>query len=95
MVTCDSKKSSQTKAKLKNIVGESVRFEGDEQDFKKAAKQLGKNIFCYQVEDIFVIEGFCQYIDGFVISQNKKINFQIAFDGRYVIVGTPTILSSF
>ena len=84
-----------TKTKLKNIIGESVRFVGDKEKFEQTAKQLGKTIFCYQVEDIFVIEGFCQRIDGFVVSQNKKINFQIAFDGKCITVGTPTILCGF
>ena len=95
MITCNSKNASQTKAKLKNIVGESVRFVGDDTLFEQTAKSLGKNIFCYQIEDIVVVEGFCQSIDGYVVSQNKKINFQVAFDGKYITVGTPTILSGF
>ena len=95
MVTCDSKNARQTKAGLKNIIGESVRFVGDELVFEQTAKSLGKRVFCYQIEDIIVIEGFCQSIDRYVTSQNKKINFQIAFDGTYITVGTPTIFGSF
>ena len=95
MVSCDSKKANQTKLKLKNVVGQSVKFEGDKQNFEQTAKSLGKIVFCYQAGDIFVVEGFCQSFDGWVVSQNQKINFQLAFDGKYITVGTPTILGGF
>ena len=95
MVTCDSNNANKTKAQLKNIVGESVRFESDKKTFEQIAKTLGKNICRYQVDDMVVIDGFCQSINNFVVCKNKKINFQIAFDGRYITIGTPTILSGF
>ncbi len=93
-VSCDKQNAKQVLAQLKEVVGQSVKFCGDEQLFNKVVKSLGK-ADCYQVQSIVVAEGYCQWIDGCVTSKNKKINFQVAFDGEYIVVGTPTILSGF
>ena len=94
-VSCDSNVAIQTKNKLKNIVGQSVCFDGTMQQFEYVCNTLGKILFEYEIEQICVAEGFCQSIDGWVIAKNKKINFQVAYDGKQIVVGTPTILSGF
>ena len=94
-VSCDSKVACQTKDKLENIVGQSVCFDATWQQYKDICKTLGKILFEYQVEQICVTEGFCQLIDDWVVVKGKKVNFQVAYDGNRVVVGTPTILSGF
>ncbi len=83
------------KLKVKNLVGQSVKFAGDKQDFYQTCKMLGKVNSQYQVEDILVAEGFSQKFGGFVKKQKTKTNFQVAFDGKYITVGTPVITGSF
>ena len=93
-VSCDKTNAKQVLTQLKGVVGQSVKFCGDKQLFNKVVKKLGK-ADCYHLQNLVVAEGFCQWIDGCVTSKNKKINFQVAFDGEYIVVGTPTILSGF
>ena len=83
------------KLKVKNLVGQSVKFAGSKQDFYQTCKKLGKVNSQYQVENLLVAEGFSQKFGGFVKKQKTKTNFQVAFDGKYITVGTPVITGSF
>ncbi|MBR2371976.1 MAG: hypothetical protein IKA90_03800, partial [Clostridia bacterium] len=89
-VTCKTEIAKTTK--VKNVVGQSVKFAGDLNDFYQTCKCLGKIKSQYNAEGIVVAEGFSQKLG---ITKNLTTNFQVAFDGKFITVGTPVIMGSF
>ncbi|MBR2302277.1 MAG: hypothetical protein IKA42_00565 [Clostridia bacterium] len=89
-ITCKTKTAKKTK--VKNVVGQSVKFAGDLNDFYQTCKCLGKIKSQYNAEGIVVAEGFSQKLG---ITKNLTTNFQVAFDGKFITVGTPVIMGSF
>ena len=73
-------------------MGQSVKFAGGIDDFYNTCKRLGKIKSQYNAEGIVVAEGFSQKLG---VAKNLKTNFQVAFDGKYITVGTPVIMGSF
>ena len=89
-VSCKSSVAKTTK--VTKVVGQSVKFAGGIDDFYKTCKRLGKIKSQYNAEGIVVAEGFSQKLG---VAKNLKTNFQVAFDGKYITVGTPVIMGSF
>ena len=89
-ISCDS-----TLAKtlnVKKVVGQSVKFAGNCDDFYIICKKLGKIKSQYNVDGIVVAEGVSQKLKK---EKNLVTNFQVAFDGKYITVGTPVVIGSF
>jgi len=94
-VSCASEYATDTKQKLDTILCEMVSFEGDEQLFWQTCRMLGKKYFCYSIGKIVVVEGYGQNLYQPVSKQGCNINFQVAYDGNRITVGTPLIMGSF
>ena len=80
---------------VKKVVGQSVKFAGNCDDFYIICKKLGKIKNQYSVDNVVVAEGFSQKFFWSVADKKTKINFQVAFDGKHITVGTPVIKGSF
>lgn len=95
IISCKASYADILKSKLVDIIGESVTMPYDCTDIVQFAKNVGDVYFCQMLEGICVAEGFSQNFTGGVLKQNKKINFQIAYDGERMTIGTPMILGGF
>lgn len=95
IISCASQYADKLKTKLSDIIGESVTMAYEGENFFKIASQLGEIYFNEAIGDICIAEGYSAELAGGVLKQNKKINFQAAYDGKYLTIGTPMILGSF
>ena len=89
-ITCNTK-TAKTIC-VKQVVGQSVKFGGDKDDFYSACQKLGKIKSQYKIDGIMVAEGVSQKLEK---TKNLETNFQVSFDGRYITVGTPVIIGGF
>lgn len=89
-ISCDT--TTAKKLKVKNLVGQSVKLVGNKDDFYNVCKKLGKIKSQYNVDGIVVAEGVSQKLKK---AKNLATNFQVAFDGKYITVGTPVVIGSF
>ena len=95
IITCKASYADTLKSKLTDIMGESVTTTCRCDDILQFAEAIGEIYFYGTVEGISVAEGFSPNIAGGVMKQNKKVNFQVAYDGQHLTIGTPVILGSF
>ncbi|MCL2631459.1 MAG: YwmB family TATA-box binding protein [Firmicutes bacterium] len=84
------------KLKLKNVVGESVIFQGTEEDIEELIKTMRVRVIYKESKNgAESIYGFTNRIKNSVEVNGKKVNVQFALRGTTVTVGSPVILGAF
>ncbi|MGN1221690.1 MAG: hypothetical protein ACI4TT_00475, partial [Christensenellales bacterium] len=97
IVSCDSKYASTVKASINNILGESITINNPNEDvLKQINDYISKNIlYDEKLDGTQIIYGYDNTLKNFVMVDGQKINFQVAINSDYVVIGYPLILGSF
>ena len=93
-ISCDAAYAKSLRLILDEVIGESVCFYGDENDFVNISRSLGNCVF-YGIDGVMVAEGFSSRLGKTVEGKEGDVNFQAAFSEGIITVGTPVILGSF
>lgn len=93
---CEARKAEETKARLKNIKGESLSYQTDESEFERLISKYNiKVTFTEEAGKIKSAYGFSNKFNNFLYIDGKKINVQISYDNGYITIGTPVIFGGF
>ena len=95
IITCDFSDAPSVRERLDGVVGESVTFAGGEKDFAAAVKTMGRALFRGEAGGAAVVEGYSEMLPYGVTVKGKAVNFQAAFDGENITVGTPLIMGGY
>ena len=95
IITCDFSFASSVRERLDGVVGESVTFAGGEKDFAAAVKTMGRTLFRGTAGGAAVVEGYAEGLPYGVTVKGMAVNFQAAFDGENITVGTPLIMGGY
>ncbi|MGN1213051.1 MAG: hypothetical protein ACI4TZ_03310 [Christensenellales bacterium] len=97
IVSCDSKHASTVKASINNILGESITINNPNDDvLKQINDYISKNVlYDEKLDGTQIIYGYDNTLKNFVMVDGQKVNFQVAINSDYVVIGYPLILGSF
>ncbi|MCK9574466.1 MAG: YwmB family TATA-box binding protein [Clostridia bacterium] len=96
IIVCELQSMQKVKSYNYHILGESLSFYGNLDEFYNIIKIYRiKIIKTEQVGEILTIYGFSFAFNKHISIDNKKINVQIAINNNLITVGTPIILGSY
>lgn len=97
IVSCDSKYANVVKASINNILGESITINNPTEDvLKQINDYISQNtLYDEKLDGTQIIYGYDNTLENFVIVDGQKVNFQVAINIDYVVIGYPLILGSF
>ena len=95
IITCDFSDAPPVRERRGGGGGESVPSAGAEKDFPAAVETMGRTLFRGTAGGAAVVEGYAEGLPYGVTVKGKAVNFQAAFDGENITVGTPLIMGGY
>lgn len=96
IVQCSWNSLQNTLACCQSVDGVSVKFCGTLQDFHNLQQRLNlQQADVVQIDNLTVVCGTSNKIQGGVLVDGAKVNIQMAFDGTTITIGSPLILEGY
>lgn len=94
-VEVDVEYAERARDELYGVMGESITINGDLTTAYSILEDLNAKIISeQQIDNILFINAYTRKLRNYIVSNNTKVNLQIAISDQIIIIGTPLIIGS-